>query len=294
MIRYPITANDLDNRIKKLKPTWFGRAQDVLDALSDEPKSSDFKGLWSEIKDVYIDLQHSKCAFCEKPLEGRIEQDIEHFRPKTGVDAWQPPIDLVQAGIKVKQPANGRTEPGYRLLAYHPLNYAATCKNCNTIFKQNLFPIAGTRKPDTKRPPAKSTERPYLIYPIGDADDDPEQLIEFTGCVPQPAKSPGHDRFRAQATISIFKLDDPLERRVFYQGRAKAIQSIFLNLVAIDDSGEAALVAAAKKNVRRMLQDAEPYANCLRCFSRLYAQSRAEATEVFTDLTELLDSISPT
>ena len=50
----------------------------------------------------------SKCAFCEKPLEGRIEQDVEHFRPKCEVRPWDIPQDLADAGIAVSQPANGR------------------------------------------------------------------------------------------------------------------------------------------------------------------------------------------
>ena len=49
-----------------------------------------FPSLWSETKQVYIELQHSKCAFCEKPLEGRIEQDVEHFRPKGEVSDDDP------------------------------------------------------------------------------------------------------------------------------------------------------------------------------------------------------------
>src|SRR5882762_7855914 len=99
MIRYSISPADLNHRITALKPTWFERAQAALDELPHEPKSSDFKGLWSEIKDLYIDLQHSKCAFCEKPLEGRIEHDVEHFGPKSEVESWQPPQDLIDAGL---------------------------------------------------------------------------------------------------------------------------------------------------------------------------------------------------
>ncbi len=82
MIRFPITKAKLEADIKATNATWFDDAQDVLDALPSPPKSSDFKPLWSKIKQLYIDLQNSKCCFCEKPLEGKIEQDVEHFRPK--------------------------------------------------------------------------------------------------------------------------------------------------------------------------------------------------------------------
>ncbi|MEX0714257.1 MAG: hypothetical protein WD278_18120 [Pirellulales bacterium] len=293
MIRYAIALDELKERIAQLKPTWFERAKDVLEGLPDEPSSSDFTGLWSEIKDLYTELQHSKCAFCEKPLEGRIEQDVEHFRPKSNVAHWDPPEDLVEAGITVEQPADGSKEPGYRFLAYHPFNYATACKNCNSVFKGNLFPIAKARKGQAKRPPALSTERPYLLYPIGDLDDDPEDLITFVGPVPQAAKASGHDRFRGQVTIAIFKLDDPVERRVFYEGRARAIQLLFLNLEAIRSNPDPLIVGAAQSNVGRMLSESEPYTSCLRCFHKLYQDDRAEAVLVFTDITELLDSISP-
>ncbi len=69
MIQYSISADDLDTRITDQSKNWFSRARSALDNLPDVPKSSDFAGLWSEVKDVYINLQHSKCAFCEKPLD---------------------------------------------------------------------------------------------------------------------------------------------------------------------------------------------------------------------------------
>jgi len=51
MIRYSATLDDLKGRITALKPTWFDRTKAVIDNLSDEPKSSDFTGLWSDIKE---------------------------------------------------------------------------------------------------------------------------------------------------------------------------------------------------------------------------------------------------
>ena len=81
MIRYALSEKELRRRIEMAKKGWLARAeaQTEQNAATNEPE---FPSLWSEIKQVYIDLQHSKCAFCEKPLEGRIEQDVEHFRPK--------------------------------------------------------------------------------------------------------------------------------------------------------------------------------------------------------------------
>lgn len=39
-----------------------------------------------------MELQHSKCGYCEKWLEGSdygtIEHDMEHYRPKSSVKAY--------------------------------------------------------------------------------------------------------------------------------------------------------------------------------------------------------------
>lgn len=294
MIRYPITATELKKRITDTSATWFDRAATALEDLPDVPKSADFKGLWSEIKEVYMDLQHSKCAFCEKPLENRIEQDVEHFRPKSEVTHWTPPQDLIDEGIVVKQPADGLAEMGYRFLAYHPFNYAASCKNCNSMFKGNFFPISKSRKTEAKRPPVDSTEEPFLIYPIGDSDEDPEDLITYEGMSPMALPANGRGRLRALVTIAIFKLGDPVERKIFFQERARAIERLFYALEAISANASAEIVAQAKAAVARCVQSSSPFASCLRCFRRLYERSQAEGRQVYADIAVFLNSFSPT
>src|SRR5262249_1945903 len=145
----------------------------------DEPE---FQNEWSDIKPAYIDLQFSKCGFCEKPLEGKIEQDVEHFRPKGAVVAWPVPkalaAEIEAAGFPVTQPKAGTK--GYKSLAYPPLNYVTACKTCNSIRKKNYFPIAGRRRLGGRDPAALGDEQPYLMYPLSDIDVDPEDLIEFS------------------------------------------------------------------------------------------------------------------
>ncbi len=269
-----------------------------MKSLPARPKSGDFQALWAEIKDTYIELQHSKCAFCEKPLEGRIEQDVEHFRPKAKVEPWAVPSDLIpefiEAGVSIAQPDDGSSEPGYRFLAYHPFNYAAACKPCNSVLKKNFFPVAKPRKTEAKRPPSLAAEKPLLIYPIGQLDEDPETLITFIeGVVPQPAKRSGFGRLRALVTIAIFRLGDPIRRKVFYQQRAEAIQYLYLSLKGIQEGSDPAFVEAATKLVAGMLRPAAPFANCLRSFNRLFRDSPDKADQVFTDLAEFLDKNSP-
>ena len=85
---------------------WFTNAANVWPGLpktpSNVPTSSRCGARSSR---VYIDLQLSKCCFCEKPLEGKIEQDVEHFRPKAEVKPWKVPRHLANRGTStVQQP----------------------------------------------------------------------------------------------------------------------------------------------------------------------------------------------
>jgi hypothetical protein len=291
MIGYPVTEAELEEKIKKISKTWFTRAKKILDHLPASPASSDFRNLWSEIKEVYINLQHSKCAFCEKALEGPIENDVEHFRPKAEVVPWTPASnDPLLNGLPLHQPAAGNSERGYWYLAYHPLNYAAACKNCNTVCKGNYFPVAKTRTASAKAPPADDVEEPYLIYPIGKIDEDPESLIAFNGLSPLAIPNSGRPRLRALVTIDLFGLGDPNRRRPLLQDRARVIERLYfaLELVSSPD-----MATTATSVINSSLAASSPHANCLRSFHRLYQQSPTEARTIVADMGKMLDSYSP-
>jgi hypothetical protein len=291
VIRYALSEKELRARIETEKQGWRARAnaQTENNAATGNPV---FPSLWSEIKQVYIDLQHSKCAFCEKPLEGRIEQDVEHFRPKGKVTAWSPSQALRDEGLVLRQPADGSDELGYRHLAYHPLNYAMSCKTCNSVFKRNLFPIINGRRIGAKKPPSVSIEKPLLVYPIGNSDDDPETLLEFEGWTTRAKHATGFGRLRALPMIELFRLNDWQGRKELLAGRARQIQLLYLNLAAIDECAIASVVKAAKSNTKRMLLDSEPHANCLRSFARLYQKKPGLARAYFLELSEYLETIS--
>ena len=140
MIRYSITYQDLETKITAHKRSWLRRAGERTEKLRQLGKYEESSTIWSEIKAVYVKLQHHKCVFCERQLEdvdvGLIEQDVEHFRPKKNVKLWQ----SSHQDIQITEPPN---ETGYYLLAYHLFNYAASCKPCNSTLKSDNFPIAG-------------------------------------------------------------------------------------------------------------------------------------------------------
>jgi hypothetical protein len=291
MIRFAITRADLEARVEAHRPGWIARARARTEALPEGPTSGDFPGLWSEIKAVFIKLQGSKCAYCEKWLEDEnIEHDVEHFRPKSKVSRWPVPGALRDEGVTVRQPRSG-SEPGYRLLAYEPLNYATACKYCNTILKSDRFPIRGARRTSERDPARLRDEGAYLIYPIGEMDDDPEDLIEFAGVIPRPRAS-GAGRLRALVTIAFFQLDDWRKRKSLLLDRAEWIEKLYWALEQGEPGGPPGDVATAHRAVERLTSPRFRHANCLRSFRRLYESDRPAAAALYETIRELLESYS--
>lgn len=279
MIQYPISKTKLHAEITKTDANWFTNTANVLAGLPANPASSDFKPLWSKIKQVYIDLQCSKCCFCEKPLEGKIEQDVEHFRPKAAVKPWKVSAKLVAEGVTVQQPANGSSEPGYTQLPYEPFNYAMSCKTCNSTLKKNLFPIEGTRDSAGTDPSQMGGEDALFIYPIGTIDTDPEQLIEFDALSPVPKNKSGFGRRRALVTIDVFRLDSPKQRMLFKQ-RAYLVRMLFLELEGKQNATTAAKRQKHQTAIDVLTSPLSPFTNCLRSFERLYGSDPARAETI--------------
>ena len=285
MIRRTVAGADLYRRIGR---DWVRRAANKRKRLQDVPGTK-ITNIWSRIKPVYMVLQGSKCAFCERGMEDQaIEQDVEHFRPKKAVKRWPTPKGIEQeldaTGLQVRQPATG-SERGYGLLAYHPWNYVASCKTCNSVFKRSYFPIAGTRDTHARKPATlRQRERPYLIYPLGDLDDDPEELITFHGLSPQPGRN-GFDRLRALVTIELLGLDDHRRRKGLLLDRARAIERLYFALDGT--SPEAAAVVT-----RLTTSPDEPHANCLRSFERLWRRRPQEARALYEPIRKLLSGTS--
>ena len=187
MIRYPVTKKKLESLISATKADWLTRPALRTEDFRKQGYYSEKKGMWSEVKAVYMRLQgNGKCAYCEREMEsvalGKVEQDVEHFRPKGRVKAWKAPKALTDAGVVFTDaPAPGK---GYYLLPYHIFNYAAACKPCNSTLKKDYFPIAGTYDLDAEDPTQLANEKAYLIYPIGSWDDNPEDLDRVSRSFP--------------------------------------------------------------------------------------------------------------
>jgi hypothetical protein len=242
-------------------------------------------------------LQHDKCVFCERKLGavifGKGEHDVEHFRPKRRVIAWPTP-KLIEEDAK--RPVSARRFPyvfktgtsnttGYYLLAYNIFNYATTCKSCNSSLKLDYFPVAAKRQIATDDPAILKAEKPFLIYSIGDADDDPEDLITFRGFLAVPkSANPSEFRYRrARITIDFFQLDD---REDLLRIRALVITNMWL---AFDTLRDPQTPAERRKKAEHLIQlalsEKSEQTACARAFHQV-CQTDPDTARQFNDLAE--------
>jgi len=295
MIRYPINLDELKNRIDKEKPSWRRRATTATNyytskgAYSEPPKDTTAPSpFWAEIKWVYLDLQRRKCAYCERrPSSWAGDYAIEHFRPKSRVDDWPTVDHPKQASFAFA--SNGGASQGYYLIAYHILNYTAACSQCNTRLKRNFFPIHSSRDIKTADPIALlSSEQPYLIYPLGNHDTDPENLIGFDGIIPCPkTSSSSHDHRRAEVTIDLLGLQ---VREELLRERASILDSLIDDLVDEHNHPDPQRRRKARNAILRSQSRGSEHSSCAKCFVALYRRDPVSAKQIAKDATRYLNS----
>lgn len=288
MITYRIAEAELRKHIEAHRSGWLRRARRRTSRFVTAGSCAERASIWAEIKPVFMALQHDKCAFCERQLAsteygGPVEHDLEHFRPKRDVRAW--PGDATMGG---DMPS------GYYWLAYDPLNYATSCKQCNSSLKRNYFPIAGQRGTPPARPPELlASERPWLIFPVGDWDEQAESLVTFEGIVAKPAAPPQDQQRhrRGQLTIDFFRLNRRHELR---RERARCLVDLALALEQLNgaDAGARPQVQGlARASIRDKLAPSHPHCNCCRAFAALYQTNSARALELASRAADVLKSL---
>jgi hypothetical protein len=277
MIRYDFDPVTVERDIRNVDPNWFKKAEARKLKFKLLHRYEEKSSIWSKAKPAFMRLQMSKCAFCERQFEnpdyGKIEFDVEHFRPKSSVAAWPDPVR--HPGLRYTFSTGGANARGYYWLAYELQNYAASCKVCNTALKLNFFPIAGKRGRLQATLSALARERPFLCYPIGNIDNDPEELVTFLTTTAVPAKASGHKRRRGQIIIDFFALN---QREQLHRERARMI-GLFGAALKAEARGTA--TAADTELIARMTLPLLPHAACLRAFKRLWAQDRVTAERAY-------------
>lgn len=291
MIRYDITEAELHRRIDELDPRWRASTAERTERFRQARRYDENSGAWGRVKAVYMGIQHNKCAYCERRLEGgapgnadfgRIEHDLEHYRPKSSVRRWAAPDQL--SGYRL----GGKSAKGYYLLAYHPRNYLASCKTCNSTLKSNCFPIAGRRNTRGSDPVRLASEKPLLPYPLGDVDDDPETIIAFEGVSPVAVADRGHRRHRAEVTVAFFKLD---VREELLRGRARVVLDMAIAL-RFSESTNPTDRGLAELSVKNLMDKRSPHAACARSFRRLYRSGPDRAMDLAQGAIAYLNSES--
>jgi hypothetical protein len=295
MIQYSISQNQLDHLLEQEHPGWLARAEERTDNFAILGHYEESSSIWSEVKVVYMRLQHGKCAYCERQLEseeyGRIEHDLEHFRPKKKAKPWKLTKSLQQAGVVLTTPVSGTADPGYHLLAYNPLNYCTSCKTCNSRLKSDYFPIESARSTNGNDPVQLSSEKPLLVNPVGDFDDDPTLLIAFHGLSPTACGVTDYKLHRGLVSIAFFHLDDR-RRKCLFRERATIIVSLYSFLEQADQATNPVKKSVYEDLVEAWTKPSAPHTSCARCFRVLYNQDRDEADELFQLAAAYLQSIS--
>jgi hypothetical protein len=275
MIRHALDPDQLRTDIEKQDARWFAKAATRTRRFVRLGAFDEKSSIWSTAKSAFMLLQQNKCAFCERPFTGpeesRIEMDLEHYRPKSAVAMWKPP-----AGVRPYPSLTGdASATGYYWLAYQTGNYAAACKICNSDHKGAYFPIAGTRCGDPHDAAALAAEQPYLVYPIGTSDEDPEDLITFTGTVAHPVAADGLRHARGALIIDFFGLNT---RDQLHIQRAEIIERFGKALIAVAD-GHAE--AADHTYIAQIRNPIIPHAACLRAFKRRWDEDQQGARRLF-------------
>lgn len=202
-----------------------------------------------DVKQALRNLFHGKCAYCESLFAGTQPPDIEHYRPKGGIEESKP-------------------HPGYWWLAMAWTNLLPSCIDCNRrrgqvvatadmsladlqaalsalgaaepMGKQNAFPTLDNAWAQAEGDP-ESCEQPALIDPT--RTDPAEHLswpeAELPVVVPQQNPA-GQQCPRAVASIDIYALN----RLGLVQARAEVLRTLHVQLEAVRHFMEAAEEAA--------------------------------------------------
>jgi hypothetical protein len=293
MVRYPITDSKLLDEIEKLIPGWLEKAAKRTLNFTGTNGYNEEKGNWSPIKEVYMHIQGSKCAFCERQLEsevfGKIEHDVEHYRPKKSATAW--PTEKIRRERNIT--LNFHNAPdlptGYPLLSYQPWNYITSCKTCNSTLKNNFFPITGSRISGKPHPKDYRAEEPYLIYPLGTLDSDPEDIFHFEGIIPVPRHQSGKKRLRALVTIAFFEL---ATRDTLLEQRARRLAD-FARAFEDSISGSSAKKRErAQLDVDTMTSIKAPHANCVRSYHKVCSTDINAANNILDSVYDYLEQFA--
>lgn len=173
---------------------------------------------------------NGKCAYCEYRYDAGAPCDVEHYRPKGGVE--------VDGKLK---------EPGYYWLAADWMNLLPSCVDCNRQRyhefpedepeirgKANIFPIGNPSKRATA-PGKEAAEERVLLHPYL---DEPRDFLTFLekGAIQALTGPDGLPKQKGLISIRVYGLDRP--------NLSKAREDVWIRI--------AGMVRRAKRDLARV------------------------------------------
>jgi uncharacterized protein (TIGR02646 family) len=198
---HKINVTEPDNEEWRAWKVRCGRAKTRVVRKVSRSQQFNISEIYKEQKPFFLDINgpfHGRCAYCEQSILSDQYGDIEHYRPKKGVDNedWTPVVRNIGGDLQ--------KHPGYYWLAYDWRNLLVSCELCNrpapgrAYGKHNRFPVAGQQ---AWEPGQEAQEAPILLNPC---QEDPAEHIRFdavTGRL-EPKSDRGHK------TISMLGLNE--------------------------------------------------------------------------------------
>ncbi|KRG76693.1 hypothetical protein ABB28_02550 [Stenotrophomonas chelatiphaga] len=278
MIRIRVAEAQLRALVSAHDRRWLDKARLRTAEYRRQGRYVEGSEFWGDIKQVYIELQHEKCAYCESRLAGHAlaskVHEVEHFRPKSRVSAWPPATGKGAVGFLPPCAVGRASTRGYYLLAYHPLNYVIACTRCNSTLKADFFPVRGRRSTRASTPRAARAEDPLLVYPLGTLDTDPARILRFDGVLAVPRRTRGGDHERARVTIEFFQLN----HQDLTSRRARLLGALWLSLRAVQLPGlPDDLRQLQQQSIAYAQSDRAEFAACARDFVALHGADRERA-----------------
>ena len=118
------------------------------------------------VKSALRRIHKDKCCYCESKYGTSAYLHVEHFRPKG----------------EVRQSFSDPKEyPGYYWLAYSWTNLLLACFDCNTLYKNSLFPLKNPTRRARSHNDDVNREQRLLVDPT---DDNPRSHIRFVADIP--------------------------------------------------------------------------------------------------------------
>jgi hypothetical protein len=218
------------------------------------PREKQFADVWSKFKDKLAEAQHGRCGYCDRHVLGGDDGTVDHYRPKTEVEAlFDDPSTWGNQRAHSASVEGRKTHPvsdlGYHWLAYAWRNYIFACSCCNEKWKRAIFPVAA--HPRCRPPRARGREDPLLLSCY--TGQRPSEHFQFNqdGSV-EPANGSRH----GYETIRTVGLDrDPLRLE-----RCHPALDTHEALRQLADGEE----VEAVRSLRRLGDDKRPFAGVVR------------------------------